>query len=165
MPYRAVWWWRALFGVDLFHVRTANTYTSGSTSLFKPAFVEVRTLRHGLYDLLLVPTELPPSRCASSMLFSGLLFLLPLSHAQCYWRNGIANPDSNKNDAIYRTCSTDPTDALFRVCCATHDKCLRNGLCQSKHTGYFWREPCSSKKWENGACQYLCSNEVCCFSR
>jgi hypothetical protein len=96
----------------------------------------------------------------SVMLFASLLIFLPQAIAQCYWRNGTINPFTIDGHTEYGPCSQDRLNPLSRICCADHDACLPNGICQSKDDGSFWRESCTRSNWTDGSCQSLCSDEV-----
>ncbi|KAH7355731.1 hypothetical protein BKA66DRAFT_516005 [Pyrenochaeta sp. MPI-SDFR-AT-0127] len=91
------------------------------------------------------------------MLFISLFILIGVDFARsatapCYYRNG------TQTTSDYSPCSSDVSDPMSTVCCATWDTCLPNGLCQS-FDKVIWRESCTKQNWNEGGCQELCSNE------
>ena len=102
------------------------------------------------------------------------LFLSTVS-ASCLYPNGTANPDTS-----YQPCSSDASNPLHTICCATgraiapggvgetKDVCMPNGLCQNSVkpttnaqvvTSYF-RDACTEKDWTSGKCLNVCTDNV-----
>jgi hypothetical protein len=84
--------------------------------------------------------------------FAGFLRMV---EGACYYRNG------TQQSSDFSPCSSNASDPLHTVCCASWDTCLPIGLCQANKGDYsIWREGCSKQNWDEGGCQELCSNEV-----